>query len=135
MLFNFFLPFISAVIYLGTYLYSNPIFMVLFLIVSVSMTFYAAALCYETLFNYEGLKTVFSELPLSSLEKGVFRKTLGYLLIYAPVFGIFYISYVRNEYGYLIWWTFIFFMLIFFMYRLKNIKKELINKKKENYEE
>ena len=136
MIFNLFLPLISFMVYLGTYLHSNVFLSVAIILTSISMTLYVMAMSYEVYFKKEDLKKAYLELPLKSLISTPIKKAFGYLVIYLPVFGILYVSYLKSEFNYTIWWTFIFFMLVFFMYHLKKIKKEIVNKKrKENYEE
>lgn len=136
MIFNLFLPLISFVIYFGSDVYSNFFLTIAFILTSLSMTLYVSAMSYEVFFNEKELKKVYSELPMTSLQRHWLRSVLGYCLIFMPTLGILYLSYTKGAFNYTIWWTFIFFMLVFFMCRLKNIKKELVNKKiKESYEE
>lgn len=130
MIFNLFLPLISFMIYLGSYLYSNVFFSIAIFLTSLSMTFYGLAMSYEVYVRKDDLKKAYMELPLKSLISTPFKKAFGYIVMYVPVFGILYISYLKDELNYTIWWTFIFFVLTFFMYNLKKIKNELIQKKK-----
>jgi hypothetical protein len=129
MIFNLFLPLISFFVCYGSFNYENPLFSIVFVLTSISMSLYLLAVSYEVAFNSKSLKDAYSSLPLKTLETHWLRRFLSYSVIYLPVLGILYLTCINEKINYTVWWTFNLFMLIFFMYRLKNIKNNLINEK------
>ena len=131
----FLLFFIGSILSWGTLLYPDYyVGLLSFKAVTFLTTFIILTLNFFILFKKNNIINFFEYTPQEELDTYAIKKIISHSFLIACYLSLIIALYELQMFTFILIWTSSFLMLIFFMYKLHLLKKEIIIKKQENLE-